>query len=92
MRGAVSTAFCSIWHFINMLCEQVLAAEDLKCQFPGNCRALGSIQTNSGPESKPVRLRKMQQANRSVGYGRKNLVPYFCLSSLVSVSSLISSH
>lgn len=28
-----------------MLCEQVLAAEGLKCQFPGNCGALGNIQT-----------------------------------------------
>lgn len=45
VHSAVTTAFCSIWHFINMLCEQVLAAEGLKCQFPGNCRALGSIQT-----------------------------------------------
>lgn len=64
VHSAVTTAFCSIWHFINMLCEQVLAAEGLKCQFLGNCRALGSIQTNSGLESKPVG--KMQQANVSV--------------------------
>lgn len=41
----LTIAFCNIWHFINMLREHVVAAEGLKWWFPGNCRALGGIQT-----------------------------------------------
>lgn len=69
VHGTVAIAFGGICHFINMLCEQVLAAEGLKCRFPGNCRALGSIQTEFcipfWPRIQTVGFRKMQPSNTS---------------------------